>query len=113
MTSRKLLAYRKRKHRSNTKVRQHNPEYRLLVSRSLKHIYAQIVNTQGEVVLASSDLALDKGTKLEKATQVGKDIAQRAQNKKLTGIVFDRNGYLFHGRVKALCEAAREAGLDI
>lgn len=92
---------------------QQKPKYRLLVSRSLKHIYAQVVNAQGEVVLSSSDLSFTTGTKKEKAAQVWQDIAKRIADKKLTGVVFDRNGYLFHGRVQALCEAAREAGLDI
>ena len=91
---------------------------RLSVHRSSKHIYAQIIDdSQGRTLAAAS--TLDKGLKadlktgadIEAAKKVGKLIAERATAAGVTTVVFDRGGYLFHGRVKALADAAREAGL--
>ncbi len=86
---------------------------RLSVSRSNKHIYAQIIDDMArKTLVASSDLKIkDKKSKLEKAMLVGKDIALAAAKKKITKVVFDRGWYKFHGRVKALAEGARSAGL--
>lgn len=85
---------------------------RLSIFRSNSNIYAQLVDDTKSLTLASSsDHGVKKGTKTEKATEVGKDIAKKAQEKNITAIVFDRAGYKYHGRVKAIAEAAREAGL--
>lgn len=86
---------------------------RLTVFRSNSQIYAQVIDDAKGVTLASaSSLGIkDKITKTEKAAQVGKLIAQAAQNAGVQEVVFDRNGYLYHGRVKQLADAAREAGL--
>ncbi|HXH22708.1 MAG TPA: 50S ribosomal protein L18 [Dehalococcoidia bacterium] len=91
---------------------------RLAVFRSLSHIYAQVIDDrQGHTLAAASDLdkdvaSLAKGKKKsEVATLVGKAVAEKAQKKGVSQVVFDRGGYPFHGRVKALAEAAREAGL--
>lgn len=84
---------------------------RLVVYRSLQHIEAQLLNDdKGYTLVACNDKKL-KGNKTERATAVGKDIATKAQAKKIISVVFDRNGYKYHGRVKALAEAARQAGL--
>jgi large subunit ribosomal protein L18 len=92
---------------------------RLNVFRSLKHIYAQVVDdTVGETLTSAS--TIDNGvrdqlaglTKTEQAQVVGKVVAERALAKGIDKVVFDRGGYKYHGRVKALAEAAREAGLD-
>jgi large subunit ribosomal protein L18 len=88
---------------------------RLSVFRSNRDIYAQIVNdTEGKTLAAVSsrdkDLSI-KGTKTEVSKEVGKAIAGKALAAGITTVVFDRNGYLYHGRVKALAEAAREGGL--
>mgnify|MGYP001563029731 CR=1 FL=1 len=87
---------------------------RLVVSRSLLHTYAQLINDEKNLVLgATSDLkSKTKGTKLEKAKSVGQEIAKIAKEKKISSIVFDRNGYKYHGRVKAVAEGAREGGLE-
>ena len=95
---------------------------RLNVYRSLNHIYAQIIDdSQGKTIAsASTTRGKDgKGTKSKKiggnvasAKEVGKLIAQRAQEKGVKKVVFDRGGYIYHGRIKALAEAAREAGLE-
>ena len=88
---------------------------RLCVYRSNKNIEAQIIDdTKGMTLVASSSMALklENGSNVEAAAQVGKDIAEKALAKKIKKVVFDRSGYIYHGRVKALAEAAREAGLD-
>ena len=87
---------------------------RLCLYRSNKNIEAQIIDdTKGATLVASSSmtLKLTNGSNIEAAKAVGKDIAEKALAKKITKVVFDRSGYIYHGRVKALAEAAREAGL--
>lgn len=90
---------------------------RLCVFRSLKHTYAQLVDDQaGKTLLTASTLQLDgkklnNGANVAAARKVGKAIAELARQKGIENVVFDRGGYLYHGRVKALAEAAREAGL--
>ena len=90
---------------------------RLSVFRSLKHIYAQVVDDQtGRTVAAASsaekDSAVKSGGNVAGAKEIGKLIAQRARHAGVTKVVFDRGGYQYHGRVKALAEAAREGGLE-
>jgi large subunit ribosomal protein L18 len=88
---------------------------RLSVFRSNKQIYAQIIDDQKGVTLASASSMVMKDAqavaKLDQAKLVGKTIAERAQAAGINEVVFDRGGYLYHGRVKSLAEAAREAGL--
>ena len=88
---------------------------RLCVYRSNKNIEAQIIDDVKGVTLVSSSsmtLKLANGSNVEAAAAVGKDIAEKAVAKKIKKVVFDRSGYIYHGRVKALAEAAREAGLE-
>jgi large subunit ribosomal protein L18 len=88
---------------------------RLNVYRSLNHVYAQVIDDQkGETLVATSTLALKlkTGGNVAAAREVGKAIAERAVEKGIKKVVFDRGGFLYHGRVKALAEAAREAGLE-
>jgi large subunit ribosomal protein L18 len=93
---------------------------RLNIYRSLNHIYAQVIDDAKGVTIASAGTAAGKkakGTKktggnLGSAKEVGKLIAQKAQEKGVKKVVFDRGGYIYHGRVKALADAAREAGLE-
>ena len=87
---------------------------RLCVYRSNKNIEAQLIDDVKGVTLVSSysmTIKLENGSNVEAAAAVGKDIAEKAIAKKIKTIVFDRSGYVYHGRVKALEEAAREAGL--
>jgi large subunit ribosomal protein L18 len=89
---------------------------RLAVFRSVNHIYAQIIDDQQGHTLASAgstekDLK-GKGGNVDGAKMIGKAVAERAKGKGVTKVVFDRGGYLYHGRVKALADAAREAGLE-
>jgi large subunit ribosomal protein L18 len=92
---------------------------RLSVYRSSKHIYAQVIDDdQGITLAAASSIekttreGLKTGASVDAAKAVGKLIAQRAQEKGVKDVVFDRGGYLYHGRVKALADAAREGGLN-
>ena len=88
---------------------------RLCVYRSNKNIEAQLIDdAKGVTLVSSSSMALkiENGSNIEAAAKVGKDIAEKALAKKIKKVVFDRSGYIYHGRVKALAEAAREAGLD-
>jgi large subunit ribosomal protein L18 len=90
---------------------------RLAVFRSLTHIYAQVIDdTAGHTLAAASDLEADLrgagGAKTESAKRVGALVAERAKNAGVTKVVFDRGGFQYHGRVKALAESAREAGLS-
>ena len=88
---------------------------RLCVYRSNKNIEAQIIDDDKRVTLVASSsmsLKLANGGNVEAAKAVGADIASKAKAKKIKKVVFDRSGYIYHGRVKALAEAAREAGLE-
>lgn len=85
---------------------------RLSVFRSNKQIYAQLVDDlSGKTLAAASSKGIAEGTKSEIAAKVGKAIAEKAIAAGISEVVFDRNGYLFHGRVKSLADAAREGGL--
>jgi|SRR3972149_693213 len=85
---------------------------RLSIFRSNKHIYAQIINDlKGVTLVSASDAKIKKGTKRERAEQVGALIAQVAAAKKIDKVVFDRSGFRYMGRVKLLAEAARKGGL--
>ena len=107
---------RKRRHRRvRGRVQGRAARPRLCVFRSSKGIYAQVIDDDAGVTLASaSTLVLDgaSGSKSEKAAEVGKLVAQRAREAGIAKVVFDRGGYLYHGRVKALADGAREGGLE-
>ena len=100
--------------RKNISGTQEKP--RLNVFRSNHEIYAQVIDdTTGNTLVSSSsrNLKLANGGNVEAAAAVGKDIAEKCKKAKITKVVFDRGGYLYHGRVSALADAAREAGLEI
>jgi large subunit ribosomal protein L18 len=114
-----LTGRQRRKYRIRNKISGTGDRPRLSVFKSSRHIYAQVVNdVAGQTVAAASTLSRDlKGTldgdkKMDAAKKVGALIAKICLEKKVEKVVFDRNGYLYHGRVKALAEAAREAGLQ-
>lgn len=108
----------KRKVRIRKKVNGSAERPRLVIFRSNAHIYAQIVNDQeGATLVQASTLGLSKKEpglhcNISGATEVGKEIARLAKEKNIDKVVFDRNGYIYHGRVKALADAAREGGLE-
>ena len=99
------------------KVRGSGERPRLAVYRSLKHIYAQVIDDhKGHTVAAASssekNSSVKAGGNLAGAKEVGRLVAERAKEKGIAKVIFDRGGYLYHGRIKALAEAAREAGLE-
>ena len=103
--------------RIRRKVRGSGERPRLAVYRSLNHIYAQVVDDQlGKTIVSASttekDLRGSTGGNIEAAQRIGKAIAERALEKGIESVVFDRGGYLYHGRIKALTDAARAAGLN-
>lgn len=86
---------------------------RLSVFRSNKQIYAQVINDlTGKTLASASSLGLEKMPKIEQAKKVGALVAEKAKAAGVEKVVFDRNGYLYHGRVQALADAAREGGLN-
>jgi large subunit ribosomal protein L18 len=102
--------------RIRRKVRGTTERPRLAVFRSLCHIYAQVIDDSKGVTIASASSAEKSssvtGGNVAGATAIGKAVADRAKEKGIKAVVFDRGGYLYHGRIKALAEAAREAGLE-
>jgi len=118
-TENKRLARIKRKVRIRQRIRGTADKPRLSVFRSAKHISAQVIDdTVGQTLAAASSLEKEvRGqqtsfeNKTAQATFIGKLIAERAQEKGIKQVVFDRNGFLYHGRIKAVSEGAREAGL--
>jgi large subunit ribosomal protein L18 len=113
-----LSLFEKRRRRNRTALRARGgTRPRLSVHRSGKHIYAQIIDdAEGKTLASASTLDKDvrgkSGANADAATGVGKRVAEAAKQAGVTQVVFDRGGFLFHGRVKALAEAAREAGLE-
>ena len=115
----KIVGRERRKLRIRKKVNGTAERPRLSVFRSTKHIYAQVIDdTSGKTLAHASTLSKDlRGTleednKVDAAKKVGALIAKICKSKKIDRVVFDRNGYLYHGRVSALAQAAREAGLE-
>jgi large subunit ribosomal protein L18 len=103
--------------RIRRKVKGNGEKPRLAIYRSLNHIYAQVIDDRkGETIVSASstekDLRGNTGGNLEAARRIGQAIAERALAKGIEQVVFDRGGYLYHGRVKALADAARAAGLN-
>ncbi len=114
----KLSVFERRRQRVRSKLRSQRANLpRLSVHRTGKHIYAQVIDdTKGATVASAS--TNDKGVKVKSggnvaaATDVGKRVAEAAKKAGVKSVVFDRGGFLFHGRVKALADAARESGLE-
>ena len=118
---RKALSQRKRRHvRVRAKVSGTQARPRLNVFRSSAHMYCQVIDDRaGHTLAAASDLDEDvkkligeKATKTERAKAVGAVIAERAKSAGISTVVFDRGGFLYHGRIKAVAEGAREGGLE-
>lgn len=116
MKNRKEIRRSKIKSRIRKKISGSTERPRMTVFRSNKEIYVQLIDDlQGNTMLSASSrekgLAELEGSKIEQSKRVGQLIAERAREAGIESVVFDRNGYLFHGRVKALADAAREGGL--
>ena len=115
----KALFLRRRQRVRRNLRRAGNNRPRLSVFRSSKHIYAQVIDDRkGETLASASSMekdmrgSLKTGANIEAAKAVGKLVAERASAKGIKDVVFDRGGYIFHGRIKALADAAREGGLN-
>ena len=108
--------FKKRQARTRHRLTTHGTRPRLSVFRSGKHIYAQVIDDTQAVTLASASTnekeAKGKGYNVEAASDVGKKIAERTIAKGIKQVMFDRGGYIYHGRIKALADAARESGLE-
>ncbi len=114
----KTTSRHRRQGRVRKRVRGTDTKPRLCVFRSAKHIYAQVISDQGgKTLVSASTLSTElrngeaKAKKVEAAKQVGELVAKRCLEQSISQVIFDRNGFLYHGRVKALADAAREAGL--
>jgi large subunit ribosomal protein L18 len=114
ITQTKRNAIRQRIHaRIRAKLSGTGERPRLNVYRSLNHIYAQVIDDQKGVTLVSaSTIKMKTGGNLAAAKEIGKTVAELAVEKGIKKVVFDRGGFLYHGRIKALADAAREAGLE-
>lgn len=112
MPTKKIQARHRRHQRSIGKMQGTAERPRLVVYRSNTATYAQLIDDlTGKTIVATSDIKEKKGTKMEKAKNVGTDLAKKAKEAKITACVFDRNGLKYHGRVKAVAQGAREGGL--
>lgn len=118
LSNQREVARRRRQRRVRKKVRGTDESPRLCVFRSNKHIYAQVVSDENGMTLASVSTlskelrgAFKKSKGIEAAKQIGLALAKVCKEKNITSVVFDRNGFLFHGRVKAVAEGAKEGGL--
>ena len=113
ITQTKRNAIRQRIHaRIRAKLSGTEQRPRLNVYRSLNNIYAQVIDDQtGTTLVSASTIKLKTGGNIAAAKEIGKEVAEKAVEKGIKKVVFDRGGYLYHGRIKALADAAREAGL--
>ncbi|MFN3697665.1 MAG: 50S ribosomal protein L18 [Pseudobdellovibrio sp.] len=113
-TSAKTVNRLKKKIRIRKVVKGTSERPRLCVYRSAKHIYAQIINDEAQTtILSSSSLSADmKNGSKDSAKKIGIQLAAEAKKKGITNVVFDRNGFIYHGRVQALADGAREGGLN-
>jgi large subunit ribosomal protein L18 len=116
----KTINRKRRQERVRTRVRGTDAKPRLSVFRSAKHIYAQVISDEGGKTLVSASTlsselraGADKVRKLDAAKRVGELVAKRCLEQSISRVIFDRNGFLYHGRVRALADAAREAGLKL
>ena len=112
----KDVARQKKKMSIRRRVKGSNERPRLCIFRSARHIYAQIIDdVTGATLVSASTLDVEgmKGANKDTAKAIGAEVAKRALGKNIKAVVFDRNGYLYHGRVQALADGAREAGLKL
>lgn len=108
----KIRKYLRRKNKVNSKIKSLNPDYRLLVERSNLYVKAQVLDLKGNVVAVCTDKTATGATKTERAANAGEAFATVLKEKGVSTITFDRNGYLYHGRVKAFAEGLRKGGIQ-
>lgn len=109
----KKSSIKRRKRRVRAKIHGTKERPRFSVFRSNTHIYGQLINDdKGQTLVFASDKNIKTGSKIEKAKQVGLEIAGKAKTKKIKTVIFDRGSYAYHGRIKAVVDGAREGGLN-
>ncbi len=107
----KQRKYLRRKARVNTQIKLSSPEYRVIVSRSNLYVKAEVIASDGKVLASISDKGANGNTKTERAESAGVSFAEMLKAKNIEKVTFDRNGYLYHGRVKAFAEWLRKWGI--
>ena len=105
--------YLRKKHRINTAIKTTATLPRVIINKSNMYILAQVVQLDGTVVAHVWDKKVDGATKTEKSFNAGKELAISIKKLKISGVAFDRNGYLYHGRVKAFADGLREGGIQL
>lgn len=105
--------YLRRKQRVNTQVKETNPAYRVIIARSLNYVTADVIAADGNVVASCSDKGAKWATKTERAENAWVAFADVLKSKKIEAVAFDRNGYLYHGRVKAFADGLRKGGIQL
>ncbi len=108
-----IRKYLKRKTRVNTKIKTHKPENRLIINKSNLYISAQLIDLNGNVVLSISDKNIKWKTKVERSFSAWEEFWKNIVSKKIEHVAFDRNWYLYHGRVKAFADWVRKAWVKI
>ncbi len=108
-----IRKYLKRKIRVNTKIKSHKPDYRLILNKSNLYISAQLIDNVGNVVVSINDKKSKWKTKVERAFSAWEDMWKLILSKKIEHLAFDRNGYLYHGRIKAFAEWVRSVWIKL
>jgi len=109
----KRAKHQRRKIKTNTKIKSHYPEARLIINRSNKYIQAQVIDQTGKVIAMVSDKSTQWGTKSENAKNAGILLSKDLKKAKIEKVSFDRNGFLYHGRIAAFADWLRESGIEI
>ena len=108
----KLRRYLRRKHKVNSTIKAQCPEYRLLIQRSNLYVKAQVLDKVGNVIASTTDKGVDWATKTERAWNAGEKFVAMLKDKGVSSLVFDRNGYRYHGRIKAFADGVRKGGIQ-
>ncbi len=103
--------YQRRKSRINVKIKATNPEYRLVLQKSLLYVSAQLLNRDAKVVVSISDKGMKGVTKTERAKLAGEEMAKNMKNEKIDTVTIDRNGFSYQGRIQAFVEGLRAGGI--
>lgn len=111
--TKKVKNYLKRKFKVNSKIKDLWYDYRLIVKKSNKYSYGHIIDASGKAIVMLSDKKIAWANKTERAKALWVELAKVALEKWVKSVAFDRNGFLYHGRIASICEWAREAGLKI
>lgn len=105
--------YLRRKQRVNTQIKLTEPAYRAIITKSNLYVKVDVVTAQGDTVASITDKGIKGATKTERAENAGQTFAEVLKGKKIEKLTFDRNGYLYHGRVKAFAEGMRKGGIAL